>query len=95
MDLLQNIRRGDGAERQRLSILQKLYAPLIALARRHAAFPSLLQMCRDLDDEKRLRSLMVCVPSTCNISGHFLYWNPRSSVSLLVIVSSFMKTESV
>ncbi|KAG0557540.1 hypothetical protein KC19_11G138400 [Ceratodon purpureus] len=50
--------RGENAEQQRLSILQKLYTPLIALARRHAAFPSLLQMCIDLDDHKRLRTLM-------------------------------------
>lgn len=54
----QNAGRGENAEQQRLSILQKLYAPLIALARRHAAFPSLLQMCTDLDDQKRLRTLM-------------------------------------
>lgn len=50
--------RGENAEQQRLSILQTLYTPLIALARRHAAFPSLLQMCIDLDDHKRLRTLM-------------------------------------
>lgn len=50
---------GGKGEEQRQKVLQKLYTPLIALARRHAAFSTLFQICMDLDDHKLLRRLMV------------------------------------
>ncbi len=50
---------GGKGEEQRQKVLQKLYIPLIALGRRHAAFSTLFQICMDLDDHKLLRRLMV------------------------------------
>jgi hypothetical protein len=50
---------GETARQQRHHLLQKLYASLIALARRHAGYQTLFNICADLDEREHLVMLMV------------------------------------
>lgn len=45
-------------EKEGLSIIKKLYPPLVSLARRHAGYQTLWDICADLNDMDCLRSLM-------------------------------------
>ncbi|KAG6552909.1 hypothetical protein Mapa_005565 [Marchantia paleacea] len=46
------------ATQQRRAVLQKMYPSLIAIARRHAGYQTLYNICTDLDDMNQLRNLM-------------------------------------
>ncbi|KAL3700888.1 hypothetical protein R1sor_018910 [Riccia sorocarpa] len=46
------------AEQQRRSVLKKMYPSLIAIARRHAGYQTLYNICSDLKDMDQLRDLM-------------------------------------
>ncbi|KAH7276894.1 hypothetical protein KP509_39G025700 [Ceratopteris richardii] len=49
---------GEIGERNRLNILQELYSPLVSLARRHAGYQTLWDICSELKDMSSLRSFM-------------------------------------
>lgn len=49
---------GAGGEQQKLSVIKRLYPPLVSLARRHAGYQTLWDICTELNDMNCLRSLM-------------------------------------